>query len=117
MERKKYTVCFVHLFSDAPSTAPNLTVLTSLFVNETNPVTFQCNLPTMGNPSISWSWVCGDDDLTVNATETGTQSTLSFTAKREYNQRTCQCWARSSRMALSYNRPSGKKTITVYCKL
>lgn len=98
----------------APSTDPSLKVLSSPTVNESSPVALQCNVPILGNPSILWSWVCGNDDLTVNATKNGTQSTLTFTAKREYNKRTCLCWARSSKISLSYNRPSRNQTITVY---
>lgn len=108
---------FMFIYLDKPPTDPRLTALSSLSVDEGDAVTLQCNLSTLGNPPIVWSWLCGDDDLTLNATENTIRSTLTFTANRRYNQEACRCRATSPRMSLSYNRTSQNKTITVFCKI
>ncbi|XP_056001692.1 hemicentin-2-like [Ostrea edulis] len=98
----------------APPAAPQLTADGSTSVDEGQFITLRCTLSTLGNPPITWSWVCGDDTLTTGVTNSGTQSVLTLTANRRYNQRTCQCRATSPRSSLSYNRTSGTQTITVY---
>lgn len=97
----------------APSTEPKLTPINSS-VDEGNWVSLRCYLPTLGDPAIIWRWVCGDDDLTMNARNYTTQSTLNFTANRKYDNRACQCWATSPRTSLSYNRSSVAQRITVF---
>lgn len=106
---------FIFIYSDAPSTDPVLGGPGSLSVDEGEQVTLQCSLGDLGNPPIMWSWICGGKNLTGNATNSGKQSTLKFTADRQYNQRTCQCWATSQR--LQYTRTSEKINITVFCRL
>ncbi|XP_056001629.1 hemicentin-2-like [Ostrea edulis] len=98
----------------APPAAPQLTAVGSTSVNEGQSITLRCTLSTLGNPHITWSWVCGDDNLTTGVTNTGTQSVLTLTVNRKYNQRTCQCRATSPSLSLSYDRTSGTQTITVY---
>ncbi|XP_056009614.1 hemicentin-1-like [Ostrea edulis] len=98
----------------APTAAPQLTADVFTSVDEGQPITLRCTLSTLGNPHITWSWVCGDDTLSTGVTNTGTQSVLTLTANRKYNQRTCQCRATSPRSSLSYSRTSGTQTITVY---
>ncbi|XP_056001680.1 hemicentin-1-like [Ostrea edulis] len=98
----------------APPAAPQLTSDGSTSVDERQSIALRCTLSTLGNPHITWSWVCGDDTLTTGVTNTGTQSELTLTANRKYNQRTCQCRATSPRSSLSYNRTSGTQIITVY---
>ncbi|XP_056009268.1 hemicentin-1-like isoform X1 [Ostrea edulis] len=98
----------------APPTVPQLTADGSTSVDEGQSITLRCTLSTLGNPHITWSWVCGDDTLTTGVTNTGTKSVLTLTGNRKYNQRTCQCRATSPRPSLSYNRTSGTQTITVY---
>ncbi|XP_055999867.1 uncharacterized protein LOC125655883 [Ostrea edulis] len=98
----------------APPAAPQLTADGSTSVDEGQSIYLRCNLSTLGNPNITWSWVCGDDTLTTGVTNSGTWSVLTLTANRKYNQRTCQCRATSPRPSLSYNRTSGTQTITVY---
>ncbi|XP_056001658.1 peroxidasin-like [Ostrea edulis] len=98
----------------APPAAPQLTTDGSTSVDEGQSITLRCTLSTLGNPHITWSWVCGDDTLTTGVTNTGTQSELTLTANRKYNQRTCQCRATSPRSSLLYNRTSGTRTIIVY---
>ncbi|XP_056009270.1 kin of IRRE-like protein 1 [Ostrea edulis] len=100
----------------APPAAPQLTADGSTSVDEGQSITLRCTLSTLGNPHITWSWMCGDDTLTTGVTNTGTQSELTLTVNRKYNQRMCQCRATSPRLSLSYNRTSGTQTITVYCK-
>lgn len=104
------------LHLDAPPADPVIIVNSSLPVHEGQPIALQCSLSTLGNPPITWSWVCGDDDLTVTATNKSTQSTLTFNADRKYNQRTCQCQATSPRPSLTYNRTSKTRIISVYCE-
>ncbi|XP_056001713.1 vascular cell adhesion protein 1-like [Ostrea edulis] len=103
-----------HLCVDTPPAAPQLTADGSTSVDEGQSITLRCTLSTLGNPHITWSWVCGDDTLTTGVTNTGTQSVLTLTSNRRYNQRTCQCRATSPRPSLSYNRTSTTQTITVY---
>ncbi|XP_056009626.1 hemicentin-1-like isoform X3 [Ostrea edulis] len=98
----------------APPAAPQLTADGSTLVDEGQSITLRCNLSTLGNPHITWSWLCGDDRLTTEMTNTGTHSVLTLIANRKYNQRTCQCRATSPRSSLSYNKTSGTQTITVY---
>lgn len=102
---------------DKPESKPNLTWLTSLAVNEGQNVTLHCFLRDLGNPHIIWSWICGYKNLSLQANNFATQSTLTFRANREYNQKTCQCLATSPRSSLIYNESSEIETITVYCKL
>lgn len=90
--------------------------LSSLSVNEGDWIALKCSLHTLGDPYIIWRWMCGDDDLTINASYYSTQSTLNITADRKYNQKPCQCWATSPRSSLSYNRSSGAQAFTVFCK-
>lgn len=104
-------------FEDIPESKPNLTWLTSLAVNEGQNVTLQCFLRDLGNPPIIWSWICGYKNLSLQANNLATQSTLTFRANREYNQKTCQCLATSPGPSPIYNKSSEIKTITVYCKL
>lgn len=101
---------------DAPATAPNLTAI-EFAVNEGKLITLQCRLPSLGYPPIIWSWMCGGDNLTLNASKVETQSTLIFTADKKYNGRSCQCWATSPEPLLSYNKTSETKTINVFCRL
>ncbi|XP_055999868.1 neural cell adhesion molecule 1-like [Ostrea edulis] len=98
----------------SPPAAPQLTAVGSTSVDEGQSITLRCTLSTLGNPPITWSWLCGDDRLTTGVTNTGTQSELTLTSNRKYNQRTCQCRATSLRPSLSYNATSGTHTITVY---
>ncbi|XP_056001652.1 hemicentin-1-like [Ostrea edulis] len=99
---------------DTPPAAPQLTAAEPTSVDEGQSVTLRCTLSTLGNPHITWSWVCGYDTLTTGVTNTGIQSVLILTANRKYNQRTCQCRATSPRPSLSYDRTSATQTITVY---
>lgn len=98
----------------APSTDPELMLLSSVSVNEGDWIALNCSLHTLGDPNIIWRWMCGDDDLTLNASYYSTQSTLNITADRKYNQRSCQCWATSPRSSLSYNKSSGPQAFTVF---
>lgn len=103
-------------FEDIPESKPNLTWLNSLDVVEGQTVTLQCFLRDLGNPPIIWSWICGYKNLSLQANNFETHSTLTFGGNREYNQKTCQCLATSPRPSLVYNETSEIKTITVYCK-
>ncbi|XP_056009617.1 cell adhesion molecule DSCAM-like isoform X3 [Ostrea edulis] len=98
----------------APPVAPQLTADGFTSVDEGQSITLRCTLSTLGNPHITWNWVCGNDTLTTGVTNTGTQSVLTLTANRKYNQRTCQCRATSPRSSLSYNRTSATQINTVY---
>lgn len=106
-EEKNITVYF------SPSTKPNLTEVSSLDVDEDMSITIRCSLPTLGNPAIRWSWLCGNDNLTMLAVNISTYSTLNFKANRKFNQRTCQCLATSPRPSLSYSNSSESTIITV----
>lgn len=99
-------------FLDAPLFPPNISTDTLFPVIERQLVILRCTLPTMANPLITWKWVCGDDDLTMDAIDT----TLTFTADRKYHERKCRCWATSPRLSLSYNKSSEAMVITVICK-
>lgn len=103
-------------FSDAPSSPPKLNTDTSVPVHEGQPIMLQCSLSTLANPPVTWRWVCGEENLIPEKLHNDTQSTLNFTANRKYNQKTCQCWATSPIISLSYNQSSKAKIITVYCK-
>ncbi|XP_048777421.2 hemicentin-1-like isoform X2 [Ostrea edulis] len=98
----------------APPVAPQLTTDGSTSVDEGQSITLRCTLSTLGNPHITWNWVCGYDTLTTGVTNTGNQSVLTLTTNRKYNQGRCQCRATSPRSSLLYNRTSGPQTITVY---
>lgn len=113
-----YTLCFMNYnhISDAPSSAPSLNIVTQVPVNEGQIITLQCSLSTLSYPAIVWSWLCGDYNLTKDASNNMTQSTLNLTANRTYNLRECQCWATSPRLSLKYNKSSEPKTIIVHCK-
>ncbi|XP_061190050.1 titin-like [Saccostrea echinata] len=98
-----------------PSIAPQLKALGSTSVNEGQIITLRCNLPTLGNPPVTWSWNCGDDTLTTEGVNnTGTQTDFTLTVNRKYNQRTCHCRARSTRPSLTYDQISDKQSITVF---
>lgn len=98
----------------APSLAPNLYTNTSFPVDENQTIYLGCSLPTSGNPRILWSWVCGGNNLTNEARNNATQTTLTFKANRKYDNRTCQCWATSPRLVYSYNMSSNPETIIVH---
>jgi hypothetical protein len=85
-------------------------------VDDGQSITLRCTLSTLGNPPITWSWVCGDYTLTTRLTNTGTQSVLTLTANKWYNQRTCHCRAKSGRSSLMYDKTSETQNVTVYCE-
>lgn len=97
----------------APLYAPKM-IANTLTFDEGQPVTLICSVDTLGNPHITWSWICGDVNLTSEANNTFLRSILTFTANRKYNQRTCKCWAVSPKPSLSYNMSSQPRTINVY---
>lgn len=98
----------------APKNPPKMNANTFLPFEEGRPVTLMCSVDTLGNPHITWSWICGDDNLTNEAINTYLQSVLTFTANRKYNQKTCKCWAVSPKQSLLYNMSSYPRTINVH---
>lgn len=102
---------------DAPLFPPNISAGMSFPVNERQLIILRCTLSSLANPIVLWRWVCGDDNLTKNATNTATVSTLTFTADKKYHERKCQCWAMSTHISLAYNKSSDAMVITVFCKV
>ncbi|XP_062605887.1 nephrin-like [Saccostrea cucullata] len=99
-----------------PNSAPQLTPIGFTSVDEGQNITLRCTLPTLGNPHVAWSWYCNEDTIPEGVSNTGTQSVLTFTAGRKYNQRTCHCRATTTRATLPYDEISIKQSITVFCK-
>ncbi|XP_062615326.1 B-cell receptor CD22-like [Saccostrea cucullata] len=83
-------------------------------VTEGQPITLKCTVHSSPNSSpVTWSWKCGNDNLTRNATSTLEESVLKINADRKYNGEACYCkvWPRSANE--TYSKMSNHMTINV----
>ncbi|XP_061184407.1 uncharacterized protein LOC133192412 [Saccostrea echinata] len=83
-------------------------------VTEGQPITLKCTVHSSPNStSVTWSWICGNDNLTRNATSTLQESVLKISSDRKYNGEACYCkvWPRSANE--TYSKMSNHKTINV----
>ncbi|XP_062615314.1 vascular cell adhesion protein 1-like [Saccostrea cucullata] len=75
-----------------PLTVPTLNV-SKIIIPAGDDITLQCSIDSLGNPPISWSWICGTQTIYSRVTNIGLTSEAVFVATKDLNGRSCHCEA------------------------
>jgi hypothetical protein len=101
------------LIPDGPLDYPELINKSPLDVEDGSPVTLRCNVSSLGNPRLFWSWYCGELLMEKEVSYGDTWSELTFVTSQQFNQRACYCQLSSKSDVVSYNKVSQKMFVTI----
>lgn len=89
-----------------PRSYPSLSIQSPTKGYEGKTMKFTCYVTTIGDPPITWSWFCGQEQIKSHITYTTTHTYVTFPLSRKYHQKACYCRATSPSSTLFYNRTS-----------
>lgn len=82
---------------------------------ESQPISFQCTLPSSIKIPVKWTWSCGSDTNRKPKISSNTSSELTFYATKDDDKTQCSCRAESLSNE-TYNEMSNRLNIAVYCE-
>ncbi|XP_065933528.1 uncharacterized protein [Magallana gigas] len=111
-----YLVVFSLMFSLSDTVSrPEIEALypTDTKVLESQPISFQCTLPSSIKMLVKWTWSCGSDTNRKPTTAGSSRSILRFYATKDDDKTQCSCRAESLSNE-TYNEMSNRLNIAVY---
>ncbi|XP_061170002.1 uncharacterized protein LOC133179227 [Saccostrea echinata] len=71
---------------------------------------FSCYVYPLGNPPITWTWFCGEEEMkNVTFSSSKTTTYMNFTATRKHDWKYCYCRAKSPSRVLFYDHLSSSR--------
>ncbi|XP_061170003.1 uncharacterized protein LOC133179228 [Saccostrea echinata] len=107
------SICYIAAIpSSPPSLDPDLGMKINSYaenfvrhVYEGDLMKFRCSVYPLGNPPITWTWFCGDEQMR-NVTFKSSYTYMIFTANWHHDGKSCYCRAKSHSTVLFYDYPS-----------
>ncbi|XP_062622367.1 uncharacterized protein LOC134283868 isoform X2 [Saccostrea cucullata] len=75
-------------------------------------IKFRCSVYPLGEPPITWTWYCGEEQMT-NVTFSSSNTCMNFTATRNHDGKSCYCRAKSRSTVLFYDYPSSSRYVVL----
>lgn len=98
--------CFLYICKAVPRSYPSVSIGSTNKGYEGETMKFSCHLRTRGDPPVTWSWFCGQEQIKSHITYKDNDTYVTFPLSRKYHQKACYCRATSPSSILDYNRTS-----------